>query len=322
MTIMDMATRLLGLALALVLAPLAVQADGLQPLVSAGWLHDNLEREGLVVLDIRNAIDGGSRTTFEKGHIPGAVYSSYTGDGWRVKKGDVPGMLPPVEDLERLIGGLGIDNDTDVVIVPAGVGSTDFGSATRVYWTFKVLGHDRVAILNGGHRAWVETGYELEEGWNAPEAVAFEADFRPELVADADEVEEARHAGVQLVDNRPRPQFIGEEKHPAARAAGTIPGALNLEQQRLTREGTAYMVDRDSLEKLLQQAEIEDGGKTITFCNTAHWASIGWFALSEVAGYDNVAMYDGSMTDWTQADDRPLQTARRGLGRIIDFLSD
>lgn len=317
---MNKATRLPVLALALVLAPLAARAEGLQPLVSTGWLQDNLERDDLVVLDIRNAIDGGTRATFENGHIPGAVYSSYTADGWRVKEGEVPGMLPPVEDLERLIGGLGIDNGTDVVIVPAGTGSTDFGSATRVYWTFKVLGHDRVAILNGGHRAWVEAGHELEQGWNTPAAVAFEADFRPELVADAGEVEQARHAGVQLVDNRPREQFTGEAKHPAARAAGTIPGALNLEQQRLTREGTAYMVDREMLESLIQQAEISDGGKTITFCNTAHWASIGWFALSEVAGYDNVAMYDGSMTDWTQDENRPLQTARRGLGALIDYL--
>lgn len=322
MTMVNNATRLAGLALALVLAPLAARADGLQPLVSAAWLQDNLEREGLVVLDIRNAIDGGTRATFEEGHIPGAVYSSYTADGWRVQEGDVPGMLPPVEDLERLVGGLGVSNDTDVVIVPAGVGSTDFGSATRVYWTFKVLGHDRVAILNGGHRAWVEAGHEVEQGWNAPRQAEFEADFRPGLIADADQVESARHAGVQLVDNRPRAQFEGEEKHPAALAAGTIPGAVNLEQQRLTRGGTAYMVDRETLESLIREAEIGDDGKTITFCNTAHWASIGWFALSEIAGYDDVAMYDGSMTEWTQDEDRPLQTARQGLGAIVDYLFD
>lgn len=320
MTIMNNATRMLGLALALVLTPLAARADGLQPLVSAGWLQDNLERDDLVVLDIRNAIDGGTRETFENGHIPGAVYSSYTSDGWRVEKDGVPGMLPPIEDLERLIGGLGIDNGTDVVIVPAGVGSTDFGSATRVYWTFKVLGHDRVAILNGGHRAWVEAGHEVAEGWNAPEAVAFEADFRPQLVADAEEVEQARHAGVQLVDNRPQAQFIGEDKHPAARAAGTIPGARNLEQQRLTREDSAFVVDGDTLDTLMQQAEIDDGAQSITFCNTGHWASIGWFALSELAGYEDVAMYDGSMTDWTQDENRPLQTGRKGLGAIIDYL--
>lgn len=312
--------------LALVFGAPAVSAtadDDLQPLVTGQWLHDNLDRDDLVVLDIRNRIDGGNRETFEAGHIPGAVYSSYTDDGWRVKRGDVPGMLPEVADLEELIGGLGIDNDTAVVIVPAGVSSTDFGSATRVYWTFKVLGHDRVSILNGGHKAWIEAGYETEAGWNEPTAATFRADFRPELIADADEVEEARRAGVQLVDNRPAPQYEGEEKHPAALAKGTIPGALNLQQQDLVTEGTAYMINRDTLTELLREIEFDPETEVVTFCNTAHWASLGWFALSEVLGHDNVAMYDGSMTDWTQDDSRPLQTASRGLGAILDwFKSD
>lgn len=319
---MSKAIRSLVPMLALLLAPAAALAANPPPLVTTDWLQGQLERDDLVVLDIRNAIDGATRETFEAGHIPGAVYSSYTADGWRVKKGDVPGMLPPVADLERLIGGLGIGNGDTVVIVPAGVGSTDFGSATRVYWTFKVLGHDAVTILNGGHRAWVEAGHATETGWNAPRAAAFDASYRPELVADANQVQQARDAGVQLVDNRPQKQYLGEEQHPAARAAGTIPGAHNLQQQSMTQAGSAYMVDRDKLESLLAEAELNDGGRTITFCNTGHWASIGWFALSEIAGYSEVAMYDGSMTDWTQDESRPLQVGRQGLGGFIDWLFD
>lgn len=320
-----MQRTILGLftILALAFGAPAVSATGeagSQPLVSAQWLHDNLDRDDLVVLDIRNRIDGGDRKTFEAGHIPGAVYSSYTDDGWRTQRGDVPGMLPEVDDLEALIGGLGIDNDTAVVIVPAGVNSTDFGSATRVYWTFRVLGHDRVSILNGGHKAWTEAGLETESGWNEPVAATFRADFRPELIADADEVQEARQAGVQLVDNRPAPQYEGEEKHPAARARGTIPDSLNVQQQHLVSEGTAYMIDRETLAELLEEAEFDPEGQVVTFCNTGHWASLGWFALSEVLGHENVAMYDGSMTDWTQDESRPLQTASRGLGKFVDWL--
>lgn len=302
--------------------PFGAHARELSPLVSTDWLAEHRGGENLVVLDIRNAIDGGTRETFEQGHIPGAVYSSYTGDGWRQKEGDVPGKLPPVEDLERLIGSLGINNDTDVVIVPAGVGSTDFGSAARVYWTFKVLGHDDVAILNGGHRAWVEAGNEVETGWNAPSSAKFEADFRPELIADTDEVQQARDAGVQLVDNRPAKQYQGEEKHPAARAAGTIPDSLNLPQGQLVEDGTAFVVDREKLQTLMDQAGVSGDGKTITFCNTGHWAAIGWFTLSELAGIEDVAMYDGSMTEWTQDENRPLQTASSGLGAVYNWLFD
>jgi thiosulfate/3-mercaptopyruvate sulfurtransferase len=306
----------------LLTVPFSAQARELSPLVSTDWLTEHRDGGNLVVLDIRNAIDGGNRETFEQGHIPGAVYSSYTDAGWRQKEGDVPGKLPPVEDLERLIGSLGIANDTDVVIVPAGVGATDFGSAARVYWTFRVLGHDDVAILNGGHRAWVEAGNDVETGWNAPASAEFEADFRPELIADTDEVQQARDAGVQLVDNRPAAQYAGEEKHPAARAAGTIPDSVNLQQGQLVQDGTAFVVDREKLQALMDQAGVSGDGQTITFCNTGHWAATGWFTLSELAGMDNVAMYDGSMTERSQDENRPLQTASSGLGAVYNWLFD
>ncbi len=313
---------LISTLLLLLTVPFSAQARELSPLVSTDWLAENRGEDGLVILDIRNAIDGGNRETFEEGHIPGAVYSSYTEAGWRQKEGDVPGKLPPVEDLERLIGSLGIGNDTDVVIVPAGVGATDFGSAARVYWTFKVLGHDDVAILNGGHRAWVEAGHDVQSGWNAPERAQFDADFRPELIADTNEVQQAREAGVQLVDNRPAKQYQGEDKHPAARAAGTIPDSINLQQGQLVEDGTAFVVDREKLQTLMDQAGVSGDGETITFCNTGHWAATGWFTLSELAGLDNVAMYDGSMTEWSQDENRPLQTASSGLGAVYNWLFD
>jgi len=293
-------------------------ARSLEPLVSVEWLQSHLGESGLVVIDIRSAIDGGARSDFEAGHIPGAVYSSYTEAGWRQNSNGIPGMVPPVADLEALIGGLGIDNATDVVIVPAGVGSTDFGSAARIYWTFKLLGHDRVAILNGGHRAWLESGAPVAEGWQDPLPATFVADFRPHLLASVDDVARAPAAGIQLVDNRPADQFAGQDQHPAARAAGTIPGARNLEQQHLTREGTAFLLDEAAIASLMAQANISRDQQTITFCNTGHWAALGWFAMSEIAGIDNVAMYDGSMVEWAQDANRPLQIQRTGLAGLID----
>ena len=118
-----------------------------EPLVSVKWLNDNLTNNELVVLDIRNKIDGGSKEAFEVGHIPQAVYSNYLTEGWRTTVDGIVGKLPPVNDLEILIGGLGISNDSQVIVVPGGVSSSDFGSASRVYWTFKVLGHNNVSIL-------------------------------------------------------------------------------------------------------------------------------------------------------------------------------
>lgn len=289
---------LISLLLALGLAGTAGVAAAAKPLVSAEWLHQHHDAPGVVVLDVRNAIDGGSRAAFEAGHVPGAVYSNYLEAGWRTEREGVPGQLPPVDELESLIGGLGIANDDHVVIVAGGTSALDMGSATRVYWTFKVLGHDAVSVLNGGHRAYAAQ-YPLEEGWNAPEATRFTADFRPALLASREDAAAAMEAGTPLIDNRPPAQHLGRKKHRAATRPGTIPGAGNVPESRLTVNGGTF-VDAEQVAKLLQDAGVDTGGGAITFCNTGHWASLGWFARSEILGNKQTRMYDGSMTDWTR----------------------
>src|SRR5450631_3614743 len=150
-----------GIALVLIAAAPAAAADA-QPLVSAAWLNSHLRDANLVVLDIRSAIDGSKPETFARGHIPGAVHSDYDKAGWRVTRNGVPFMLPTVAELEKLIGETAIDEDSHVVVVPAGVSYTDFGSAARVYWTLKVAGLAKVSILDGGFAAWTAERHPVE----------------------------------------------------------------------------------------------------------------------------------------------------------------
>ena len=283
-------------------------ASELTPLVDVDWVKANADREDVVLLDIRNKIDGGSAETFAKGHIPGSVHSDYLLAGWRTKADGVVGQVPMKEVLEALIGGLGIDNDTTVVVVPAGVSSTDFGSAARVYWTFNYVGHDEVAILDGGFRAWsADPSNPIETGPSAPEAKMFEAELRPELRVDAANVAAAIGADDKLlVDARPSKQFTGLEKHKAAKAAGHIPGAVQFDQSQTFDEKTGKLVDLAKLENLLP-AGLTEADEVVSYCNTGHWAAVNWFFLSEVAGKDNVKLYDGSMVDWTQDSSRPLE---------------
>jgi thiosulfate/3-mercaptopyruvate sulfurtransferase len=276
-------------------------------LVDANWLEGQLGQPGLVVLDIRNKIDGGSRQVFEAGHIPGSVYSDYLADGWRVARNDVPGMLPPVPDLERLIGGLGIGNDSHVVIVPAGVSALDYGSATRVYWTFKVLGHDAVSILNGGYKGWVSAGArDVQTGPSKVSPVTFVADFRPQLLATGEDVEAAVAGGKTLIDNRPPEQYSGKAKHPKAARAGTIPGAVNVPQDQFFDEKSGQFASFGKLSELWTKQDVAKDSDQIAFCNTGHWASLGWFAAHELLGNDKTRMYDGSMTEWTAKENRPV----------------
>src|SRR5262245_64946408 len=110
----------------------AAFAGTAEPLVSVEWLKQHRGDSDLVVLDIRSALDGGGAEAYAKGHIPGAVHSDYDKGGWRVTRNGVPFMLPSEKELEALIGNFGIDEDTHVVVVPAGVQVLDFGAGARV----------------------------------------------------------------------------------------------------------------------------------------------------------------------------------------------
>lgn len=303
-----MMRRLIGTFLAW--AALGAGAASAAPLVDAGWLQTRLNTPGLAILDIRNRIDGGSREVFEAGHIPGAVYSDYGTAGWRTTRDGVPGMLPPVADLEKLVGGLGIGNDSRVVIVPAGISALDYGSATRVYWTFKVLGHDDVSILDGGYAGWIaDPARPVETGPASPEAVAFKADFRHDLLAGADDVKAALAGGVALVDNRPPPQFDGREKSGVVARAGTIPGAVNIAQEQFFDAPSGRFAGLGRLAELWKASNVDPDAEQIAFCNTGHWASLGWFAASELLGNAKARLYDGSMSEWAAKADLPVERA-------------
>jgi thiosulfate/3-mercaptopyruvate sulfurtransferase len=282
-------------------------AADMKPLVGVDWVKANAERDDVVLLDIRNKIDGGSAETFAKGHIPGAVHSDYLTGGWRTEVNGVIAQAPSAAQLEALIGNLGIDNDTTVVVIPAGVSSTDFGSAARVYWTFKYAGHDAVTILDGGYRAWTaDFSNPIETGPSEPEATIFEAELRPEMRVDSTAVEAVLgDKATLLLDGRPTKQFTGKEKHKAAKAAGHIPDAVHFDQAQTFDETSGKLIDLAKLEGLLP-AGLAKAAEVVSYCNTGHWAAVNWFALSEIAGLSNIKLYDGSMVEWTQDATRPL----------------
>ncbi len=282
-------------------------ANDVTPLVDAAWVKAHTGQPDVVFLDIRNKLDGASEKTYRQGHIPGAVYSDYLSAGWRTKMDGVPGQLPTVGSLEGLIGNLGIGNDSHVVIIAAGVSALDMGSATRIYWTFKVLGHDKVSILNGGYRAYTaDAGNPVETGWNEPSPRIFSAAFRPEMVADYRDVQAAARSQTALIDMRPPEQYRGEKAHEAAKRPGTIPGAVNVPESQVTVDGGRF-VSADQVRALLKNAGVDAGGEAIAFCNTGHWATLGWFAESEILGNKNVRVYDGSMVDWSAREDLPVE---------------
>ena len=286
----------IGASLLLVLATAhgALAAD---PLVNVDWVKANLEKPGVVLVDFRPP------TEYLRGHIPGAVISNYAKDGWREERADkVPDVLPAkLEPLAAMIGKLGIDNKTHVVLVPPGASSTDMGVGTRVYWTFKVLGHDTVSVLDGGMVAWEKDKKNpMQAGAAKPaEGKSFQVNLRKEMVVTMDDVRKAKAAGVLLVDNRPEDQYVGINRHPKATESGTIEGAKNLSHAWTTVNGGGEFRKPAQLAQLYKFAGVPTSGDQVNFCNTGHWASIGWFVSHELMGNKQARMYDGSMVEWT-----------------------
>lgn len=286
-----------------------VWADAPGPLVDAAWVVENGCREGVVLLDVRSeTIDGEARADYERGHLPCAIHTDYVKDGWRVKAGEVPGMLPPVEKLESLISGLGIDNGTQVVIAALGTDAVSMGSATRLYWTFKVLGHDKVTILDGGTQGYAkDKARPMATGAFTPKPKTFKAQPRPEMIADRAAVETAQTQGKSLVDYRRTDEYLGINRNGKTAKAGTVPGARNLPIEWLTRDNSGSFRSPETLRRLMGLAEVDPQAPQVAFCNTGHLASLGWFVSSELLGNPDVRLYDGSMADWSRAPEVPME---------------
>ncbi len=287
--------------IAVAFSVVGTQAFAAQPLVDVNWVKANAGKPGVVIIDARG------KTAYLRGHIPGALNTNYGKDGWRVKKDGVPGMFPanPAK-LIKLIGNLGVDDATHVVLVAPGNNASDMGIATRMYWTFKVLGHDNLSILNGGMKAYLaavdkkgKPTNPLQKGVVKVSPKVFKASLRKDMLINATDVKAAMNKGEPLVDNRTSDQYLGVNRHPKAKAYGTIPGAINLPENWVTKNNGGVFRGKKSLEKLYAIAKVPTSGAQINFCNTGHWASIGWFASSEILGNKNAQMYDGSMLDWT-----------------------
>jgi thiosulfate/3-mercaptopyruvate sulfurtransferase len=231
--------------------------------------------------------------------------------------------LPEADQFQSLARRLGVSDDTHVVVVPAGVSSTDFGSAARAYWTFKVFGHNNVSILDGGFAAWLDYAPgSIETGtFVAPESGNFVARFNPEFyIGTSDVAAFAANPGqALLVDGRTDEQFYAGGKHPKAAKAGRIPSAVLMDQDKAYSAQGNRLKTRDELVKIYSNL----GDKTIvSYCNTGHWAATNWFVMSEILGQKNVKLYDGSMVEWTANSDLPLDTSvKSNMQTIKDIFS-
>ena len=277
----------------------------MEPIVTTEWLAKHLSDPDLRVVDgtwHMPHLKRDPRAEFEAAHVPGAVFFDI--DATADRTTTLPHMLPTAEQFGAAVGALGIGNGDRVVVYDV----RGVVSAARVWWTFRAFGHDAIAVLDGGLRAWRAEGRPVESGPGRPTPRPFTARRRPELVRDV----EAMRANIgtraaQVLDARSAGRFAGTEPEPrAGLRGGHIPGSLNLPYETLYRpDGT--LKPPDELRGSVTAAGIDLGRPVVTTCGSGVTASVLALALYLIGRHD-VAVYDGSWSEWGSRSDTPVET--------------
>ncbi len=279
------------------MAQTAFALPALPPLLAPEALHALLGAPNLILIDLRVGIES-DPSLYEQGHVPGAILSAYSADGWRARRGAGAGMLPEPQALAALFARLGIKPDMAVVLIPYGTNASDFSAAARAYWTLKTAGHKAVSVLDGGTQGWHAAGYPLATGTVTPSpAPPYPVALNPAFRAPLAYVEQAVAQGdAVLLDARSQGYFIGLERSGDAARAGRLPGASLVDFATAFDLAQGRLKPRATLEALFAQAK---GKPVISYCNTGHSAALNWFVLSEVLQWPDVRLYDGSMSEWS-----------------------
>ncbi|MBG1231333.1 3-mercaptopyruvate sulfurtransferase [Aestuariivirga litoralis] len=261
-------------------------------LVSTQWLADHLGDANLVILDASWHLPTAKRDAkaeFATGHIPGARFFDL--DKTSDRNTTLPHMLPKAEDFAAAMSALGIGNDMHVVAYD----SYGLFSAARCWWMFKVFGHTKVSVLDGGLKKWNAENRSLEIGETASVTPAtFTATLNAGMVRNLKQV---AATGDQIADARSGTRFRGEEQEPRPGVKpGHMPGAHNVHYSgMITEQGT--LKQPSALREKFTANGVDLAKPIITSCGSGVTAAILTLALEELGVKDH-ALYDGSWAEW------------------------
>jgi thiosulfate/3-mercaptopyruvate sulfurtransferase len=281
--------------------------------VGEAWLAEHLDHPQLRVIEASVELDSttGSAISqlpaFRTGHVPGASFvdmieelSDPDADARMAHVGRMF-MLPDAEVFAAVMGRCGVDADTSVVVVTR---TSPMWSA-RLWWMLRRFGHERVAVLDGGHDAWVAAGRPLATGEEQPRTARFVPRVRDELLATRDELLAALGDTGTVVVNSLRPElFRGEEAGRRPRP-GRIPGSVNVPFTDLY-DDAGLLRPAEQLRPLFAEVGALDAQRVVTYCGGGIAAASDALALATL-GVD-AALYDGSLNEWASDPELPMDT--------------
>ena len=274
-------------------------------LVSTAWLAERLASPDIRVVDATYylPVQGkNARAEYEARHIPGAVFFDI--DEIADTSVPLPHMLPSPKKFSSRMRKLGLGDGNKIVIYDA----HGMMSAARVWWTFRAFGHRDVAILDGGLPKWIAEGRPVDDALPHPRERHLTARFNNFLVRDKEQVRaNIASKREQLVDARSAARFQGAEPEPwPGRRSGHIPGSFNVPYTDLLDPANKTFLPADRIRARFQQAGVDLQKPVICSCGSGITACVLAFAL-HLVGDENVAVYDGSWSEWGLPGDTPIE---------------
>lgn len=280
--------------------------DPAQWIVETEWLAQHLDSPDVVLLDGSSHLPTSGRNArqgFAAEHIPGAYFFDI--DEVADKKNPLPHMLPSSVQFASQIKAMGIGDGTRVIVYD----TEGLYSAARVWWMFRTMGHEDVAVLNGGMKKWKAEGRPVTD---EPSPKRHPRHFTPRanaaLVRDASDVHALiGHPSVQIVDARAAGRFTGSAPEPRkGLRSGRIPGSRNVPfGSLLNTDGT--LKSKDELSRVFAAAGVDVERPVVASCGSGVTAGVIAFALAQL-GRTDAAVYDGSWSEWGAREDLPMET--------------
>jgi thiosulfate/3-mercaptopyruvate sulfurtransferase len=273
-------------------------------LVTPDWLSLHARDSALRVVDCRFSLQDAlaGQQSYGAGHLPGAVFLDLNRDLAASPGRGGRHPLPDPQVLAARLGQLGIGNHHQVICYDDSHGAF----AARAWWLLRWLGHDAVALLDGGLKAWLTGGGQLSQEIPALAPVQFEARLRPEMVADLATIQNAQFGTKSvLVDSREPERYRGEQE-PIDPIAGHIPGAMNLDWKTAT-DADQHWLSAEAQQQRWQvvgfatvRGAIAPAPEIIVYCGSGVTACVNLFSL-ELAGIEGAKLYPGSWSEWCQS---------------------
>jgi thiosulfate/3-mercaptopyruvate sulfurtransferase len=279
-------------------------------LVETDWLEAHLDDPDVRVLEcttiLRRGDDGrlhasSARDIWGDAHIPGSVFADLPHE-LSDQDATLRFMMPPAEQFASAMSGYGVGEGTRVVLYDRAAGMW----AARIWWMLRAFGFDNAAVLNGGWTKWTAEGRATSDAAPEPRTAVFDAKPRPELIADRAEVLAATGDDATCILNAlSEEQHRGEGDSPYGRP-GRIASSVNVPANSLVDPETNAYLPLEELRAKFAAVGTENANRVIAYCGGGIAASNDAFALT-LLGYENVAIYDASLSEWAADESLPME---------------